>query len=202
MFTWISDAGDCIQDQIQEYTKAHDLAESYKNYDEENGILSRDGKIFVLDDDNLQMEIVCLHCDMPLAGQPGQEKTLELLERSFFWSGHGTQFASQVMKDLCKHLRIIPKLSTAHHPQTNGQTEWMNCDLQQYLHIFTAEKQDEWADWITLAQFSYNTKKQSSILKSPFEVTHTYSPRIGIEKRSTKAPATDFLAEGISNTVP
>ena len=105
------------------------------------------------------------------------------------------------MKDLCKHLRIIPKLSTAHHPQTNGQTEWMNCDLQQYLHIFTAEKQDEWADWITLAQFSYNTKKQSSILKSPFEVTHTYSPRIGIEKRSTKAPATDFLAEGISNTL-
>ena len=84
MFTWISDAGDCIQDQIQEYTKAHDLAESYKNYDEENGILSRDGKIFVLDDDNLQMEIVCLHRDMPLAEQLGQEKTLELLERSYF----------------------------------------------------------------------------------------------------------------------
>ena len=49
--TWISDAGDHIQDQIQEYTKAHDLAKSYKNYNEEDGILFRDGRIFVPDDD-------------------------------------------------------------------------------------------------------------------------------------------------------
>ena len=88
----------------------------------------------------------------------------------------GPQFALQVIKDLCKRLRITPKLFTTHHPQTDGQTEQMNCDLQQYLCIFTAEKQDEWADWITLAQFSYNTKKQSSTQKSPFEVTHTYFP--------------------------
>ena len=116
-------------------------------------------------------------------------------------SNHGSQFVSQVMKDLCKCLRITSKLSTAHHPQTDGQMEWMNRDLQQYLHIFTAEKQNEWADWITLAQFSYNTKKQSSTKKSPFEVTHTYSPWMGIEKRRTKAPAMDFLTKGISNTL-
>ena len=35
----------------------------------------------------------------------------------------GSQFASQVMKDLCKCLRILPKLSTANYPQTNSQTE-------------------------------------------------------------------------------
>ena len=85
MSVWISDAGDHIQDQIWEYTKAHDLAESYKNYDEEDGILSRDGEIFVPDDDNFWMEIVWLHHNMPLAGHLGQEKTLELLERSYFW---------------------------------------------------------------------------------------------------------------------
>ena len=71
MSTWITDVGDRIQDQIWEYTKAHDLAESYKNYDDENWILSRDGKIFVPDDDNLWMEIVHLHHDTPLAGQLG-----------------------------------------------------------------------------------------------------------------------------------
>ena len=42
--TWISDAGDHIQDQIQEYTKADDLAESYKKYDKKDGILYKDGK--------------------------------------------------------------------------------------------------------------------------------------------------------------
>ena len=79
--------------------------------------------------------------------------------------------------------------------------EWMNCNLQQYLNIFTAEKQDEWVDWIALAQFSYNTKKQSSTQKSPFEVICTNFLQMGIEKRSTKAPATDSLMEGISNTL-
>ena len=49
-----------------------------------------DGKIFVLDDDNLRMEIVCLHHDTPLAGHLGQEKTLELLGRLYFWPGMST----------------------------------------------------------------------------------------------------------------
>ena len=111
------------------------------------------------------------------------------------------QFAPQVMKDLCKCLGITSKLSTTHHPQTDSQMEWMNHDLQQYLCIFTAEKQNEWADWIILVQFSYNIKKQYSTKTSPFEVTCTYFPQMGIEKRSTKAPAVDLLMEGISNTL-
>ena len=41
-------------------------------------------------------------------------------------SDQGPQFASQVMMDLCKQLSISPKLSTVHHPQTDGQTEVMN----------------------------------------------------------------------------
>ena len=48
-------------------------------------------------------------------------------------SDRGPQFASQVMKDLCKHLGITPKLSIAHHLQTDGQTKHINQDLQQYL---------------------------------------------------------------------
>ena len=103
--------------------------------------------------------------------------------------------------DITMSISNIPKLSTAHYPQTDGQMERMNCDLQQYLHIFTAEKQNKWADWIALTQFFYNTKQQASTKKSPFKVTHTYFPRMGIEKRSTKAPAADLLAEEISNTL-
>ena len=41
-------------------------------------------------------------------------------------SDQGLQFTSQDMTDLCKQLRISPKLSTVHHPQTDGQTEVMN----------------------------------------------------------------------------
>jgi hypothetical protein len=67
----------------------------------------------------------------------------------------------------------------------------MNRDLQQYLRLFTAEKQDEWVDWLPLAQFSYNTKTQASTQKSPFEVTWSYVPQMGFEQRITKAPAAE-----------
>jgi transposase InsO family protein len=105
------------------------------------------------------------------------------------------------MRDLCKRLGIQPKLSTAFHPQTDGQTEQMNRDLQQYLRLFTAEKQDEWVDWLPLAQFSYNTKKQASTQKSPFEVTRFYVPRMGFEQRITKAPAAEKFTSIMQNTL-
>ena len=99
----------------------------------------------------------------------------------YVWKHHGLpigivldrrpQFASQVMKDICKRLGIQPQLSTAYHSQMDRQMERINRDLQQYLRIFTSEKQDEWVSWLLLTQFSYNAKKQLSTEKSPFEVT-------------------------------
>ena len=53
-------------------------------------------------------------------------------------SDWGPQFASQVMKDLCGQLGITPKMSTAHHPQTNRQIEVANREVQQYLCLFYA----------------------------------------------------------------
>jgi len=46
------------------------------------------------------------------------------------------------MKELNKLLGIETKLSTAFHPQTDGQTEHMNQELEQYLRIFIDHKQE------------------------------------------------------------
>ena len=116
-------------------------------------------------------------------------------------SDRGPQFTSQVMKDICKRLGIQPRLSTTYHAQTDGQTERINRDLQQYLRIFTSEKQDEWVSWLPLAQFSYNTKKQLTTKKSPFEVTRSYQPKMGFEQRATKAPAAEELTKGMEETL-
>ena len=48
-------------------------------------------------------------------------------------SDRGSQFAATFMKELNKILGIETKLSTAYHPQTDGQTERMNQELEQYL---------------------------------------------------------------------
>jgi len=117
-------------------------------------------------------------------------------------SDRGPQFASQVMRELSSRLGITTKLSTAFHPQTDGQTERMNRDLQQYLRLYCTEKQDEWVDWLPLAQFSYNSKVHTSSKKTPFEVSRNYVPRMGIEPRSdTRAPAAEQFAETMAHTI-
>jgi len=51
-------------------------------------------------------------------------------------SDRGPQFAAGIMKELNCMLGIETKLSTAFHPQTDGQTERMNQELEQYLQMF------------------------------------------------------------------
>ena len=120
-------------------------------------------------------------------------------------SDHGLQFASQVMMDLCKRLGIAPKLSTAHHPQTDGQTEVINREVQQYLHLFCTEEQEQWSDWLGLAQFTINNRQHLATKFLPFQLTRTYTPRMGTESCMVKAPAaeefTDRLSRAYDNLV-
>jgi len=51
-------------------------------------------------------------------------------------SDRGPQFAAGLMRELNGMLGIKTKLSTAFHPQTNGQTERMNQELLQNLRMF------------------------------------------------------------------
>ena len=113
-------------------------------------------------------------------------------------SDQGPQFASQVMTDLCKQLGISPKLSTAHHPQTDGQTEVVNWEVQQYLRLFCAEEQESWSDWLGLAQFAINNRQHSATKFSPFQLTRTYTPCMGVEHRISKAPAAAEFTDCLS----
>ena len=51
-------------------------------------------------------------------------------------SDRGPQFVAALMRELNEMLGIKTKLSTAFHPQTDGQTERMNQELEQYLWMF------------------------------------------------------------------
>ena len=109
------------------------------------------------------------------------------------------------MTDLYKRLGISPKLSTAHHPQTDGQTEVMNREVQQYLRLFCAEEQESWSDWLGLVQFAITNCQHSATRFSPFQLTRTYTPCMGVEHRISKAPAvaefTDHLSQAYDNLV-
>jgi len=63
-------------------------------------------------------------------------------------------------------------MSTAHHPQTDGQTEVVNRCLETYLRCMCSEKSSEWSKWLPLAEWWFNTTFHSSIELTPFEVVY------------------------------
>ena len=102
---------------------------------------------------------------------------------------------AQVMQELNKALSIATKLSTSFHLQTDGQTEIVNKEIGKVLRIYCFEKQDSWFTWLSIAQFSINTKKHTSTKKSPFNVIWSYLPQMVIEPISLdRAPAAQKFA--------
>ena len=58
------------------------------------------------------------------------------------------QFVASLTKELNRMLEIKTKLSTVFHPQTDGQMECMNQELEQYLRFFIEHRQKDWLEWL------------------------------------------------------
>ena len=67
-------------------------------------------------------------------------------------------------------------MSTAYHPQSDGQTEIVNKSLEQYLRAFTADRPYRWAEWLALAEFWFNTNFHTSLKSTPFEALYGFAP--------------------------
>jgi len=245
-----------------------------EEWQEHEGLMLKEGKVYVPKDEKLRAEIIRLHHDTPVGGHGGQWKMTELVTRNFWWPGvsremkryvegcdvcqrnknriqapvgklmpnsipekpwshisadfitklplaqgydsilvvvdrltkmahfipttekmtagglaqlfrdnvwklhglpesiisdRGPQFAAGVIRELNGMLGIDSKLSTAFHPQTDGQTERMNQELEQYLRTFIDHQQEQWPEWLGTAEFAYNNKVQTSTKVSPFK---------------------------------
>ncbi len=93
-------------------------------------------------------------------------------------SDQGTVFISKFMKDLYDLLQIKASTSTAYHPQTDGQTERVNQEVEKYLWIFVNHLQNDWVEWLSLAAFAHNNRIHSTMGKSPFEVNYGYNAEL------------------------
>jgi transposase InsO family protein len=98
-------------------------------------------------------------------------------------SDRGPQFVSKFTKALYKLLGITGNPSTAYHPQTDGQTERVNQEIEQYLRIFINHRQNDWSKWLPLAEFAYNDNIHSSTGYSPFYLNLGFHSWKGAEVR-------------------
>jgi len=255
---------------------------------QEDGLILKEGKVYVPKDEELRAEVIRLHHDTPVGGHGGQWKMAELVTRNFWWPGvtrevkrymegcdvyqrnknrtqppagklmpnsipekawshisadfitklplaqgydailvvvdrftkmghfipttertsaeglarlfkdnvwklhglpdsiisdRGPQFAAGIMKELNCILGIETKLLTAFHPQTDGQMERMNQELEQYLQMFIDHRQEQWPEWLGMAEFAYNNKVHAGTKVSPFKANNGQDPRMGFEMR-------------------
>ncbi|SNX87466.1 related to Gag-pol polyprotein [Melanopsichium pennsylvanicum] len=92
-------------------------------------------------------------------------------------SDRGRQFVSAAWKEFTDKLVIHHSLSTAYHPQTDGQTERVNQVVEQYLRMYCNYEQDNWVTWLPMAEFVYNNTVHSSIGVSPFFACYGWNPK-------------------------
>ncbi len=115
-------------------------------------------------------------------------------------SDRGTQFTSKFWQSLFKILGVEIKLSSAYHPQTDGQTERINQVLEQYLRCSINYHQDNWVDLLPLAEFAYNNTLQGSIQQTPFFANYGHHPRFDqFNLNISENPAATDLATRLSD---
>ena len=112
-------------------------------------------------------------------------QTAELF-RHAVWKHHGfpekivsdrdTKFTGHFMKSLCAQLGIRMAMSTSFHPQTDGQTERMNRVLEDTLRNYVAPQQNNWDQFLDMAEFAINNSWQVSIKNTPFYAVYGQHP--------------------------
>ncbi|MBW0574006.1 hypothetical protein O181_113721 [Austropuccinia psidii MF-1] len=91
-------------------------------------------------------------------------------------SDRGSLFVSSFWTNLCQQLKISRDLSTACHPETDGQTERVNQILQQHLWMYVSYHQYDWHTWLPLDEFAYNNAEHSATKQSPFFTIYGRNP--------------------------
>ncbi len=130
-------------------------------------------KIWVIVDQFTKMaHFIPLSTDTPI-------KDLANLYLKEVWRLHGlpstavsdrdSRFQSKFWLSLMELINVDIRLSTAFHPQTDGQTERVNQVLEQYLRSYCSYQQDDWAELLPLAEHAYNSAVSESTKMSPFE---------------------------------
>jgi hypothetical protein len=85
-------------------------------------------------------------------------------------------FTSNFWQEMFKIQGTELHLSTTYHPQTDGQTEVVNKCLETYLSCFSLENKNQWAQWLPLAEWWYNTSYHTTTRMTPFEAVYGQKP--------------------------
>ncbi len=133
--------------------------------------------------------------------------------RDQVWKHHGLcqdmvsdrdpRFTSRFWSEVCKLLHIRQNMSTAFHPQSDGQTERMNRTLEDMLRCYIGPEANAWDNLLAAAEFAYNNSVQESVRNSPFFLNHGQHPLTPLScvVEGAKVPSAEHFTKTFSTSI-
>ena len=116
-------------------------------------------------------------------------------------SDRDSRFTGHFLTTVADKLGFRQRLSTAFHPQTDGQTERMNRVVEDMIRHYVGPYHDDWDNFLALVEFAINNSWQASIDNTPFHAMygqHPHTPlslQVGTEGPSRVPAAQEWLQE-------
>ncbi len=137
--------------------------------------------IFIMVDQGLTKGVILMPCNKTITAKETANLYIQNVFQNFglpdvMISNQGPQFASHVFNGIMNSLKVKHKMSTTFHPQTDGQTERYNAELEAYLHIFCTYEPDTWNKMLPIAQFAHNSRTHEVLKQSPFQLMYGTLP--------------------------
>ena len=85
-------------------------------------------------------------------------------------SDRDVRFTGSCWGQMWSHMGARLDMSTAYHPQSDGQTERTNRTIQTMLRMYVTDRKGDWEDWLQMAAAAYNSTVHESTGKTPAEM--------------------------------
>jgi RNase H-like domain found in reverse transcriptase/Reverse transcriptase (RNA-dependent DNA polymerase)/Integrase zinc binding domain/Chromo (CHRromatin Organisation MOdifier) domain len=116
-------------------------------------------------------------------------------------SDRDPRFVAGFWQELQKLLGTRVNMSTADHPQSDGQTENANKTLLQLLRCFASDNPSNWDQLLAMAELSYNSHVQMSTGKSPFYANYGRHPTMPVDLKQAERERVEDLLLNIHTAV-
>uniref|UniRef100_A0A0W0F8T0 Reverse transcriptase-rnase h-integrase n=1 Tax=Moniliophthora roreri TaxID=221103 RepID=A0A0W0F8T0_MONRR len=93
-------------------------------------------------------------------------------------SDRDPRFVAMVFQETMKLLGVKHAMSTSYHPQSDGETERVNQEMEIYLRMFCLKEQTKWSSYLHMAEFAHNNRTHSVTRNSPFFMIMGYNSRL------------------------